>query len=323
MNGIPIAMQVTNIFDIKTIARNRAQGFPSLLDFYFRRRILGRKIPLIASFKLTYRCNLRCSGCPFHRRAHEAGAHMSWEGAITALDALQRLGTRIVVFEDGEPLLWRDGSHHVRDLVDYARSRFFRVAATTNGTLPLDLPVHILWVSLDGLKETHDRLRSDSFDRAWANLQATEHPRVMVHITVNRENWKELEGLLEKIGELPAVRGVTVQFFYPYEQGEEPLALSPRERKAAIEMIIALKKRGYPIANSTGRLRGMIENNWRCHDDILVNVDPDGTITRGCYVKNRGAVHCQNCGFTPVAEASGALDLNPGAILVGWRIFLR
>lgn len=33
---------------------------------------------------------------------------MSWPAAITALDVLKRLGTLIVVFEGGEPLLWRD-----------------------------------------------------------------------------------------------------------------------------------------------------------------------------------------------------------------------
>ena len=65
----------------------------------------------------------------------------------------------------------------------------------------------------------------------------------------------------------------------------------------------------------------MIENSWRCHDDILINVDPNGEIVQGCYVKNRGDVRCSECGFTPVAEASGAIDLLPGSILAGWRIF--
>ena len=28
------------------------------------------------------------------------------------------------------------------------------------------------------------------------------------------------------------------------------------------------------------------------------------------------------CGFTPVAEASGALDLIPGSLWAGWKLFL-
>jgi hypothetical protein len=115
---------------------------------------------------------------------------------------------------------------------------------------------------------------------------------------------------------------MTVQLFYPYNQGEQSLALSFHERKAALEKVIRLKKSGYPILNSISRLRAMIENTWVCHDDVLINAEPDGTITPGCYVKNRGEVKCRDCGFTPIAEASGALDFIPGAIFAGWRTLL-
>lgn len=152
----------------------------SLIDFYFRRKVLGRPIPLIASFKVTYRCNLRCAGCPFHQRSFESGTvQMTWREATEALSALSRKGTRIVVFEGGEPFLWRDGGYDFSDLVAYAKKRFLRVAATTNGIYPLNVPAHIVWVSFDGLKAAHDRLRSDSFDRVWSNLQRTHHHRVL------------------------------------------------------------------------------------------------------------------------------------------------
>ena len=70
-------------------------------------------------------------------------------------------------------------------------------------------------------------------------------------------------------------------------------------------------------------LRAMIRNDWTCREDLLINVDPDGLITQGCYVKGRGKVDCRSCGFTPVAEASAALALHPGSILAGWRAYLR
>jgi len=298
-------------------------GIASLVDFFFRRKILGRPIPLLASFKLTYQCNLRCGGCPYHMRAADEHSHMSWKTATRALRELHHRGTRIVVFEGGEPFLWSDGIHNFNDLVEYAKNLFFRVAVTTNGTYPLASPVDVLWVSLDGSKDLHDRLRSRSFDRVWNNLAATDHRNILVHYTVNRENWRDLERLIELLKNVPAVRGITVQFFYPYGQGEAPLALSGRERRLAIEHILDLKRNGHPILNSTGRLKAMIDNSWTCHDDILINVDPDGSITPGCYVKNRGTVSCRDCGFTPVAEASGALDLLPGSIIAGYRIFMK
>jgi Fe-coproporphyrin III synthase len=291
--------------------------------FFLQRILLGRKLPLLASFKVTYRCNLACKVCPFHLRADDEDAHMSWNMAIGALESLRRLGTRIIVFEGGEPLLWRDGSYRLHDLVLYARKHFLRVAVTTNGTLPLDVPAHTLWVSMDGLKETHDELRSNSFDLICSNIKETKHPRVFIHCTLNRRNWQDVDFLAKWVHEMPTLKGMTVQFFYPYNQGEDDLSLSLEERRTAIKKLLELKNSGLPILNSAGRLKTMIDNRWLCHDDILINVDPDGTITKGCYVKNRGEINCDACGFTPVAEASGALDLIPGSLCAGWRLFLK
>ena len=294
-----------------------------LANFFWQRKILGRSIPLLASFKVTHRCNLTCRACPFHLRPHADISHMSRDTAVRALETLSSLGTRIVVFEGGEPLLWRDGKHRLHDLVDCARRHFLRVAVTTNGTLPLDAPADTLWVSLDGWKETHDDPRSNSFDRVLAHLEKTKHPRVFVHCTINRRNWTDLERMARQIRKLPTVRGMTFQFFYPYGLGEDDLALAPQERRAAVGTLLGLKKKGYPVCQSSTRLRSMINNRWRCHDDLLVNVDPDGSIVQGCYVKNRGTVNCDACGFTPVAEASGALDLIPGSLWAGWKLFLK
>lgn len=294
-----------------------------LSHFYWQRKIRGRKIPLLASFKITYQCNLACRACPFHLRSDDKNSRMSWNTAIAALESLRRLGTRIIVFEGGEPQLWRHDSYRLHDLVHYARKRFLRVAVTTNGTLPLDLPADILWVSLDGMKETQDRLRSNSFERICSNLKSTKHPRVFIHCTLNRLNWQDVEPLAKWVQDMPTVQGMTVQFFYPYNQGEDDLALSGDDRRAVIDKLIELKKRGFPVLNSAGRLKAMINNSWHCHEDILINVDPDGTITKGCYVKSRGDINCDYCGFTPVAEASGALDLIPSSILAGWRLFLK
>jgi len=248
---------------------------------------------------------------------------MNWETALQALEDLHDMGTRIVVFEGGEPFLWNDGVHTFHDLVHHAKERFLRVAVTTNGTFPLDIPVDVLWVSIDGLREHHNTLRSNSYDRMWSNLKESAHPNTIIHFTMNRENWHDIGELAKALQNVPTVRGITVQLFYPYGQGEDSLTLTPGARRAAIENVIHLKRQGYPIFNSENRLRAMINNSWTCHDDILVNVDPDGTITRGCYVKNRGNVNCRECGFTPVAEASGALDLVPGSVLAGWHIFIN
>jgi MoaA/NifB/PqqE/SkfB family radical SAM enzyme len=294
----------------------------SILSYGLQATLLRRKIPLLASFKLTYRCNLRCTGCPYHRRANEPGAHLSWQQALKALDALQRLGCRFVIFEGGEPLLWQDGGHHFSDLAEHARSMFRKIGVTTNGSLPLDVPTDLLWVSLDGAREQHNRRRDGSFDRALHNIRESKHRCIYIHYTVNRENIDDIPVLAEMLASEPNIRGITFQFFYPYHQGELDLALTLAERERAVRTILDLKRSGnLPVLNSCGTLKRMTANTWHCRPWMLANVDPDGSLWTGCYLQQRGEIRCRSCGFTPVAEASRALALHPGALYAGRRIF--
>lgn len=294
-----------------------------LSGFFFKTKILKQKVPLLASFKLLYACNLSCRVCPYHLRKNEPNSRIHFDDAIKVLDRLKHLGCQIVVFEGGEPLLWKDGDHTFPDLAVYAKKHFLSTAVTTNGTLPLDVPADMVWVSIDGTRDVHNRLRSNSYNRIMENLRQTSHHKVFVHFTANRENGHDLEPLLRELAKTKKVKGFTLQFFYPYNQGEENLSLSREERLRVIEKALELKGQGFPLLNSAGRLKAMVDNTWTCHDGILINADPDTTITSGCYVKSRGDVNCDHCGFTPVAEASGALDLLPGSILSGWKIFLK
>ncbi len=100
--------------DVSLLMHVLAKCFRYALDdrpcrFFSANPILGQRIPLLASFKLTYRCNLACRACPFHRRAGEPDGHMGWDTAVRCLHELSRSGCRMIVFEGGEPLLWRDG----------------------------------------------------------------------------------------------------------------------------------------------------------------------------------------------------------------------
>jgi hypothetical protein len=128
--------------------------------------------------------------------------------------------------------------------------------------------------------------------------------------------------MVRTVSAIPTVKGITVQLFYPYNQGEESLALNKEDRREALHQIGGLKVSGYPILNSYWSLNAMIDNSWKCREGLLANVNPDGSISSGCYVKNRGTKDCSQCGFTPVAEASGAYALVPGSIMAGMRIFL-
>lgn len=93
-------------------------------------------------------------------------------------------------------------------------------------------------------KKTHDELRSASFDRMWSNIEKTKHPRVFIHCTLNRHNWQDVDFVARLVQKTPTLKGMTVQFSYPYNQGEENLTLSPEERRTVILKLLELKKWG-------------------------------------------------------------------------------
>jgi MoaA/NifB/PqqE/SkfB family radical SAM enzyme len=278
-------------------------------------RLGGRRRPLLAGFKLTHRCNLRCAVCPFWR---QPPIDSDFVGVVSTLERLRRTGARLLIIEGGEPFVWREGPYDLEDVVVAARERFFCVGVVTNGTFPLQSSADILWVSVDGLRETHDRARGPVFDRVMTHIEASVHPNILANVTIHRSNWQEIPALIEFLAE--RVAGVTIQFYFPYE-GTEDLSLSRGERVHVLDELIRLKRQGYPVVDSVAALEALKENTWRCHPWLLVNAEPDGSITQGCYLSQRAEIACDHCGFAAHTELSMAYDLVPGAIAAGRRVF--
>jgi len=148
------------------------------------------------------------------------------------------------------------------------------------------VPTDLLWVSLDGTRDQHNRRHDGSFDRALRNIRVSQHRRIYIHYTVNRENIDDIPVLAQTLRDEQNIRGITFQFFYPYAQGELDLALSQTERRRAVQTILELKRSGVlPVLNSPASL------------------------------KRHGREH--------LALPSLALALHPGTLYAGWRICLR
>jgi MoaA/NifB/PqqE/SkfB family radical SAM enzyme len=239
------------------------------------------------------------------------------------MKTLYAWGVRILIIEGGEPFLWREGSHDIREVVNEARKLFFSVGITTNGTFPIEVDADIVWVSIDGLKETHDHIRCKSFDKAIANIEASLHPKIYAHVTINTLNWKELPDLVKFLS--PRVKGITIQFHYPYEGNvaSDELLLPFDRRRDVLDTLIALKREGFPVADSYACLEALKENRWKCRPWMIASVNPDGSMTRGCYVKDRGSISCEHCGFAAHTEISLAYNGVIEAMLVGKQIFER
>ena len=275
---------------------------------------------MLAGYKITHRCNLRCVHCPYWKRS---GNEANFAGVLAALHRLKEMGVRILILEGGEPLLWRDGEKTLSHVVDTARKLFSSVCMTTNGTLPWrHLPLDRVWVSLDGPRAVHDAIRGqDIFDRVWRNLHEQGRGRAFVSTTVNTLNIASIPELVTMLRGV--VEGVTIQFHYPYQGLPDPLFVSAVERSPILDELIRLKRQGYPVANSVRSLNELKQERWTCEDRLLANAEPDGSITQGCYLKNRGVADCSRCGFTAHNEMSLAFKGHVEAIRTGVRIFFR
>jgi MoaA/NifB/PqqE/SkfB family radical SAM enzyme len=235
------------------------------------------------------------------------------------MDALYDRGVRILIIEGGEPFLWADGNDDLRSVVAQAKQRFFSVGVTTNGTFPIEVDADNVWVSIDGLQETHDRLRGKSFQRIMTNLATTTHPSVRAHITINAVNWKEIPELVRFLA--PKVVGITIQFHYPYAEVDDQLYLPFDRRQQVLDRLIELKQQGFPLDNSGAVLRALKENRWTCQPWMIASIDPSGGLTQGCYVKNRGEIACEQCGFSAHTEISMAYGWRLGPLWTAYKIF--
>lgn len=287
-----------------------------LAKYYAGAKFFNNKPPILAGMKLTHRCTLKCRQCPYWQRPVP---DLRWVQVKEILPDLFRRGIRILILEGGEPLLWRDRDKGINDIVSEAQKYFYCVGVTTNGTLPLNVSTDIIWVSIDGLRETHDSLRGKSFKKIIENIKNSVHPKIYANITINRLNRGEIPELVRFLA--PVVKGITVQFFYPYPESED-LLLTWQERVEILDELINLKKEGLPVSDSVPALEALKENKWSCEPWMIANVEPDGTYNQGCYLKNRTVDDnpCTLCGFAAHTEISMAYQLNFRAIMAGKEI---
>ena len=292
--------------------------FKAFIDY----KIKGK--PFLAGFKITHKCNLRCKHCPFWKNR---GRDISFPEVKDVIDKLADYGAKVIIFEGGEPTLWNDGHYTFNNVLDYARSKFISVNFTTNGLNGFDYNADAIWVSFDGLEENHDKIRGKGvFKKVIENLNYYKitkqfqyiKRKIFANICINAKNVKEIPKLIIYLKNY--VDGITIQFYYPYEN-DFYLFVNKKNRVWILRKLKELKKNGYPIIDSIDCLDDLKYNTWKCHPELLINAEPDGTINHGCYVKNRGEINCKYCGFAAHVELSKAFDLNFSSIITGFKAF--
>lgn len=288
------------------------------LTWSVKRFVLRKKIPLAGGIVITDRCNLKCKHCVV---AHLGRGDASFKEISSYLDQLFRLGVRALFVVGGEPFIWKDGEYDLNSIVELAKEKdFFSVSICTNGTYSLETEADILWVSIDGLKRTHDKIRGRTFDKIVTNIRKSGHKRIFVNFTINNLNYKGIKDFLRFVRRNNKIKGVLVNFHTPYP-GVEDLLLSPRKRASVINLLLRLKREGYPICNSVSGLRALKEDNWERPVWMCRLVDLGRVYTCCCRSDIVNQDVCRNCGCAIAVEASQVAEGRISAILESFRYF--
>jgi radical SAM family uncharacterized protein len=252
------------------------------------RSLGGQKRPVLAGHKLLYRCNLECHMCPFWRREDEELLSLAQE--VRVMNALADAGVSFLGFEGGEPTLRKDLPEILRE----AHDRFHTSLVTNGWLLKRRLPdlrrhLEMLFVSLDGIGETHDRLRGipGSFVRAVDGMRAARDVvQTAISSTLTKDNLDHAERLVKLAEDL----GVWITFQVAYHYSTADL-LTPRPKQLfpTLRRLRALKEEGAPILESSEYFDSILRSwdggpKWRCRPWMTINVDPSGRIVMPCYV---------------------------------------
>ena len=159
----------------------------------------------VVIWNLTRRCNLTCKHCYALSADHHYPGELGEAEMITVLEDLKSYGVPALILSGGEPLL----SPHLWPLAERARELGFHLGLSTNGTL-IDAPMadriaahgfDYVGISLDGLRETHDRFRrlQGAFDASLLALRLLRDRGVSIGMryTMTAMNAHDLAPLLE------------------------------------------------------------------------------------------------------------------------------
>ncbi|UCD43073.1 MAG: hypothetical protein JSV69_05605, partial [Chloroflexota bacterium] len=231
---------------------------------------------------------------------------------VTAMQDAWNRGFRDLYFSGGEPMLWRDASHTIKDAVAEAkRIGFFHVHVYTNGLFGLETAADLVWVSMDGLPGTFDKRRGDHFHQVEHAIRTSSHPKVAVIYVIDRNTAEGVESFLQWVDETKfPIIGVMFYFHTPY-YGRDELFLTAEERAPIINRLLYCIRTGLPILNSRAGLQALKSGNWPRRFRVASVMDVDGESVC-CRASNE---ICEDCGYAACTELTEFQRLRPSALL--------
>ncbi|MGE5628139.1 MAG: radical SAM protein [Solirubrobacterales bacterium] len=278
----------------------KVKSFLSLGTFGIRTILFNMKKPILGTIILTDYCNLSCKHCAVN---NVNKIMYSYLDIVEEMNNFFNEGIRILFFCGGETLTWEEDNKNIRDLVKKAREiGFFIVNIVTNGTIDLDIPeADLIFLSLDGTKENHDFIRSNTFDTILYNVSKANSSNICVYMAVNNVNYRDIEPLCKLVKDTRNLNSISFNFHTPYK-GTEWLVLTQEQKVEAVASIKSMIKAGYPVFNLYSALDYYLKSNWErpCYQ-CIVSENKKRYICGRC-IEIEGL--CEECGYLFAVEFS-------------------
>lgn len=269
-----------------------------LLWFGIRTIVFRLRNPILGTVIVTDHCNLNCRHCAVNNINN---VMYSYTEIVAEMHRFYDEGIRILFLSGGETMLWHDGAHDVHDLIAAGRRiGFYLINIVTNGTVTLDIPgADIVFLSLDGMRESHNAIRGDTFDHIMDNLGSSGSTPIVLYTAINSTNVAEIEDLAALARDHPDLAAISFNFHTPYRLTES-LCLSESDRIGAIKRIRRLIDEGYPVFNLRSVLDRFEANDW-------ARPCPQCVVSEGGKVSICGRCSeipglCEQCGYLFAAE---------------------
>ena len=159
----------------------------------------------VVIWNLIRRCNLTCKHCYATSADIDFDGELDTTEVFAVMQDLKAFGVSVLILSGGEPLMRPD----IFEISRHAKELGFYVGLSTNGTLItednisdiISIGYDYVGVSIDGMRETHDRFRrkQGAFDESIRGIRLCHQAgfKVGLRFTLTQDNASELPDLLQ------------------------------------------------------------------------------------------------------------------------------